>query len=371
MNSEQLIKGNPEIFKLIPGDIDHLYRRSGLSGNNLSSFRYNAEQAAVSTPSEAFKALTESPCLGEVAKRLLEPDFKIEFNSGGGSSAEDKYYALLGGGDQSVLAQLVNSEGEILLLFFQNWTAFLEWWTGAYASQGMGGYKAVFPGIMEIEVLVCAVHCIDIYRRAYMESMLDYRGGVDLSLTTGDYVELLKRSLASGDKRWLLPTVFELTPGLKNSKIALKPEHIKEIEDIGFVTSNEGVITLAERSRIMGTEFISSWMGSISLQASTLRDGEERNLSRAFLAVTGFANHLFSFEIRSDGDTRFRHQASTLSELLQTLVKWMEALEKATGKNAAPTQKNEIKEVKAKFCGQCGREITPGKKFCSNCGTPI
>jgi hypothetical protein len=371
MNSEQLIKGNPEIFKLMPGDIDHLYRRSGLGGNNLSPFRYNAEQAAISTPSEAFKALAESPSLGQVAERLLEPNFKIEFNSGGGSIAEDKYYALLGSEDERVLAQYINSEGEILLLLFPNWKAFLEWWTGSYASQGMAGYKPVFPSIMEIEVLVCAVHCIDIYRRAYMESMLDYRGGVDLSLSTGDYVELLKRALASGDKRWLLPTIFELTPGLKNSKIALKPEHIKEIEDIGFVTSNEGVITLAERSRIMGTEFISSWMGSISLQASTLREGEERMLSRAFLAVTGFANHLFSFEIAPNSDTRFKHQASTLPELQQTLVKWMEALEKAGAKSIAPREQNETKAAKAKFCGQCGSEIRPGKKFCGNCGTPI
>ncbi|NLB18179.1 MAG: hypothetical protein GX825_05495, partial [Syntrophomonadaceae bacterium] len=64
--------------------------------------------------------------------------------------------------------------------------------------------------------------------------MLDYRGGMDLAISTQDFVQLLRRSLSSQDKRWLLPTLFEITPGLKESSIALKPEHLKKAEELGF-----------------------------------------------------------------------------------------------------------------------------------------
>jgi hypothetical protein len=370
MDNNQNELAGTEVFKLAPDDINHLFRRSGVKGNSLSPFTYNPEQAATSSPSELFKSLSESPRLGQVAGRLLEPDLKIEFNRGGAGAADDKYYVLLSNADKTVLAQMVNSQGEILLLLFEHWVSFLEWWTGVYASPGMGGYQKVFPNIMETEVLVCALHSIDIYRRSYMESMLDFRSGLSLSLTTHDFAQLLKRSLASKDKRWLLPTMFEVTPGLKNSSIALKPEHIKQAGELGFVTDNEGSLTLGERSRIMGTEFMTSWLGAIGWQATALINGGERSLSRVYLAPTAFANHLFSFETGANGEGRFRHQASTAAELKQTLVKWMEALQKATGR-PAPAKSEKKDTVKTKFCGQCGTEIRPGKKFCNKCGAAI
>lgn len=362
--------GNIEIFKLAPADIDHLFRRSGLSGNKLSSFSYNAEQAATSTPSEFFKPLAESANFASIAKKLLAPDLKIEFNRGGAGSAEETYYAFLSLDDNDVLAQFQGSDGNILLMLFDNEESFLDWWSQIYASKAVSTYQPVFPNIMETEVLICALHCIDIYRRSYMESMLDYRGGLDLAISTQDFVQLLKRALASQDKRWLLPTMFEITPGLKGINIALKPEHIKQVEELGFLSKNENVLTLGERSKLMGTEIITSWLGSVGCQATALINGQEKGLSRMFLTPTAFANHLFSFEIGAGGDTRFRHQASTLPELIQTLMKWIEALQKVIG-GTAPAKAAKMEAPPMKFCGQCGAELKPGKKFCTSCGTAI
>ncbi|MDD4169316.1 MAG: zinc ribbon domain-containing protein [Desulfotomaculaceae bacterium] len=358
---------NTEVFKLTPGDLDHLFRRSGLIGNKLSPFRYDAEQAAISSPSEYFKALAESPRLNQVAGCLLEPDLKIEFYRGGAGTADETYYVLLSKPDQAVAAQFVNSGGEYLVLLFDDWASYLEWWSQIYVSTGIGSYQAVFPKVMDTEVLICALHCIDIYRRSYMESMLDYSGDLNLSLTIQDYVDLLKRAVVSRDKRWLLPTLLELTPGLKSSDIALKPEHIKQLEELGFAAESESVLTLDERSRIMGTEFITGWMGGLGVQATALIKGEECSLSRVFLAPTAFANHLISFETGSGGEGRFRHQASTAEELKQTLGKWMETLQKAVGGLAAA----KTAEPKMKFCGQCGSKIRSGKKFCTNCGKAV
>lgn len=361
---------NIEIFKLAPGDIDHLFRRSGLSGNSLSAFTYDAEQAATSSPTELFKVLTDSPNFQPIARMLLEPDLIIEFKRGGAGAADEVYYALRSAGNNNVLTQLTAENGDILLLWFDDWNAFLTWWSGLYTSPGMDSYKNVFSGTMAIEVLVCAIHCVDVYRRSYMESMLEYRAGVDLALAAQDFVKLLKRSLASGDKRWLLPTMFEVTPGLKNSHIALKPEHLEQIGELGFGETKEGVLTLGEQSRLMGTEFITSWLGGIGFQATALINGQERSLSRVFVTATAFTNHLFSFESGAQGETRFRHQADTSPELFKTLAGWMDALQKVIG-GTVPAPTAEKAAPKMKFCGQCGTALTPGKKFCTNCGTPI
>lgn len=369
MGTNQDVLTGTEILKLNPVDIDHLFRRSGLIGNSLSPFSYNAEQAATSNPSELFKQLAESAQFKSIAQRLLEPDLKIQFNSGGAGAVKDQYYALLSDDDKSVLVQMTNSEGQILLLLFTDLDSFLNWWTVVYASAGMGSYQTVFPSVMEAEVLVCALHSVDIYRRAYMESMLEYRSGVDLSLTVQEFVQLLKRSLASGDQRWLLPAMFEITPGLKNSSISLNPDHLKQIEQLGFISTKENIITLGERARIIGTEFITSWLGAFGWQASALINGQERILSRVFLAPTAFANHLISFESGESGKYRFRHQASTRDDLINTLIEWLNALQKATGSGDA-VSKN-VKSGAPKFCGQCGAEIRPGKKFCTSCGTAI
>lgn len=66
MNMEK--PGALEVFKLAPADIDHLFRRSGLNGNQLSPYSYDAEQAATTSPSELFKTLAESANFTSMAK---------------------------------------------------------------------------------------------------------------------------------------------------------------------------------------------------------------------------------------------------------------------------------------------------------------
>lgn len=361
-----------EVFKLEPGDIDHLFRRSGLAGNPLSVFRYNAELAAVTSPSARFKTLTESPAFQTIARQLLEPDLKISFHTGGSNAAEDQYYALLSKATNTVLAQFRNAEGDLLLLYFPGEKAFLEWWAGTYASPGMEDYPAVFGSdVLESEVLICALHCVDMYRRFYLESMLDYRGVIDVAFNSADFVQLLKRALASGDKRWLLPALFEITPGLKSMPVALKPEHLRKIEELGFIAGKDAVFTLAERSRLMGTEFTSAWMSATGWQASALINGEERSLSRVFLAATAFTNHLFSFETGSGGEGRFRHRTANSSELAETLLQWTTALRRAAVVPADAGAAAIASGPQRNFCGQCGGKISPGKKFCSHCGAVL
>ena len=151
----------------------------------------------------------------------------------------------------------------------------------------------------------------------------------------------------------------------------MRLEHPKHFDEFTLITSYEDTITLAERTRLMGTEFITSWMGATGLLATAIINGEERNLSRVFLASSAFTNHLVSFETGAEGKSRFRHQANTAPELKKTLVKWMEALQSVTGFVPTQTVTTAESNEQARFCGKCGSEIRPGKKFCTSCGTAI
>jgi hypothetical protein len=363
-----------EVFKLALGDINHLFRRSGLKGNSLSLFRYNAEEYAVTSPSQWFKTLADSPVFNNIALLLLEPDLKILFHSGGSAAADELHYAFLSAKTETVLAQFTNSQGELLNLFFPDGETYIQWWASIYSTEGIGDYKQLFTEQEEIETLVCALHCIDIYRRTYIESMLDYRTMVDTAIRVQDYGKLLKKAMASDDTRWLLPSLFKLTPGLKNVGLDLKPKpsHLKRMEEIGFIKINDSsILTLQDISKALGTEFLMTWMGAVGWQAFTLLNGEERSRSQLFMAPTAFTNHLFSFEAEDGSAYNFRHQTVSRADLINTLQQWMERLREAAEVTGDAPLEQPLPISKAKFCAQCGSKIRPDKKFCANCGTPI
>ncbi len=367
------------VFKLLPTDIDHLFKRSGLLGNSMAGFIQNPELVATPNGSEHFMALASNPNFNLIAKLVLEPDLRIEFTRGGNATPDEDFFLYQINGSRAVVAQFTNEGGEILLALFNDIADYVEWWVELYASSGVGSYQTVFPQVLPTEALICALHSIDIYRRAYMESMLDYSANLGLTISMADFIDLIKRSSASGDKRWLLPNLFELTPGIKTSNISLKPEHIDMIAELGFLSNAGGLLTLGERSRLMGTEIITSWMGNLGFQALALINGEVRSLSRVFLITTAFANHLCSFENVANGESRFRHQALDAGELKKALVGWLQALQSAIPTSQAagtqavvpPPSALSAADEERRFCGNCGSPIVPGRKFCGNCGNPL
>lgn len=325
-----------ETYQLAPGDMNHVFRRSGLLGNKLSPFRYSTEQAAQSKPSSWFLALSEAPFFLSIAKLLLEPDLKILFHHGGNAAKQEQFYTFLTADEPYVLALFFESQEAYQLLFFSDWENYLQWWARLFSTDGSPEYEQVFRDKDEIETLVCALQCVDYYRRANMESMLDFQNGVDISLHTHDFVQLLKTSLASADTRWLLPSLFELTPGLKNLCLALKPEHLRSIAELKFVSCSQDLImTMGERSQKMGTEFLMSWREAIGWQATALIKDEERALSHVFMAPTAMANHLLSFETGANKESRFRHQALTRQDLIETLINWVAALRELADRKTA------------------------------------
>ena len=79
INKEELI--NMGAYRLQSSDMDHIIKYSGLTGNALSPYRYDTEQATFVMPSQWLHALADSPAFDIIASLLLEPDLKILFQS--------------------------------------------------------------------------------------------------------------------------------------------------------------------------------------------------------------------------------------------------------------------------------------------------
>ncbi len=416
MNNEQLIKGNPEIFKLMPRDIDHIFKRASLTGNILSPFRYSSTEAEYPEPSEWAQALFQDPIFARAARLLLEPDLKIMYHSGGGGTTEDAFPVLLRADDSAVLMAAKNKDDDFLCLMFHDISSFLDWWSGMYTNQIKDEYPSPFNNAMPLETLLAALHSIDIYRRSYMESMMKYDLEQGMSVRRPDFLGTLTRALNSGDIRWLLPSLFRLTPGLTAVQLKLLPDHLEAVEQMGFIKawvdeSQENMYTIAEQGKILGLEFCHTWMSSIGWKASILNAGQEMILSRVYLAPTAFTNHLFSFQAVPSGSFACNHQSLTGVKLRENLDQWFKTIYDYAAKKmvqpvqaAVPTpppvpkaaaaplpitdsQQQEItgqiprsevpapppvgQKRKIPKCPACQIQIEQGQRFCGSCGTPL
>lgn len=375
METNQGSNGGAEVFKLSPSDINFVFRSSGLVGNTLSPFSYDSEAAAVASPSEYFQAFQQDALFRGSAGKLLEPDLKVSFSTGGSGAQEDTYSVLMKKEDPSVLAVMENSEGGYLLLHFAEKNAFLQWWVSVYGMNSNASYRQVFDSVKPLEVLVYALHSVDTYRRAYMESMLSYNSEVSLAIGNVGFLDSMKQALASQDSRWLLPTLFKLCPALTRAKLKLLPEHIRAAEEAGFITlhndenSGDMIVTLGDKAQSMGTEFLKTWIVATAIEAAIYTDGNMRRVSSLFLAPTAFANHLFSFRRTGEGYD-FSHQALDLKGLESYLSQCFQAWQglRIEGK---PKEVEEGRETRASFCGKCGQPIKGDQKFCGKCGSPI
>lgn len=206
-----------------------------------------------------------SPDGKAIAQLLQAPDLRIRCHAGGSMSQEELYYVLLAAGTAAVLAQFTDSEGRLKLLLFSDWYSFLNWWISLYGTSDTHSYREIFPGRQDLETLVCACHCLDLYRRANLESMLRHEDSGQVAITPRDFIVCLKEAILQGDNRWLLPSLINLTPGLRTHKLVLAPEHLDILEDWGFIQKDQNgsgeTLTLGKLEIALGTEFASTWIG--------------------------------------------------------------------------------------------------------------
>jgi hypothetical protein len=357
------------IYTITASDLGLLLKE--IPANDLSPYLQMTAAISQEDPSSELTKLMNSPHEKIISRLLGEPDLRIRFHAGGSVSQEEIYYVLLSARISQVLAQFTDSENRLKLLLFSDWQGFLDWWSALYGSSENHSYREIFPGTQDLETLVCAFHCLDTYRRAYLEAMLRYEGVGEVTRSSRDFIVSLKEAIVKGDNRWLLPSFINLTPGLKTQKIVLEPEHLDILEVLGFLKKNqtgEGeTLTIGQLGVTLGTEFAASWMGSVGFEAVTLINGKRTVLDRKFLMPTAFTNHLVSLE-NENGELKFQHQALDSDHLIKLLNEWMGYLKKIAFK--IPTIQEKPPTVRH-FCHKCGSPLKTGSKFCTKCGTPV
>jgi hypothetical protein len=360
----------PTLYTITAGDLGALFASSGVTGNDLSPYSQMAA-GPDQTSSAELQRLMASPDGPEIARLLQAPELRIRCHACGGMAQEEVYYLLLSASTMAVLAQFTDAEGRLKLLLFPDGSGFLNWWISLYGTSDSHSYREIFPGHQDLETLVCACHALDLYRRAALESMLRYEAGGPISISPRDFIQGLKEAIVKGDNRWLLPSLINLTPGLKTHKLVLAPQHLKILEELGFIQPAENgageTLTLGKLAVTLGTEFAATWMGSVGFEAVALVNGQKTVLDRKILMPTAFTNHLIALE-PEPGGLKFQHQALDSGHLITLLEQWLGYLKKIAFTTAVP--ETEPPQA-ARFCQQCGAPLKAGRKFCTKCGTPV
>lgn len=359
------------VYTITAGDLSSLFESSGVTGNDLSPYAQMAAAVAVKNNSAELQRLITSPDGKAITLLLQAPDLRIRCHAGGSMSQEEIYYVLLSAETGEVLAQFSDSENRLKLLLFSDWSGFLNWWISLYGTSDTHSYREIFSGWQDLETLVCALHCLDLYRRSNLESMLRYEAGGQVVITPRDFILGLKEAIIKGDNRWLLPSFINLTPGLKTQKIVLEPEHLDILEVLAFIhkghNGSEETLIIGKLGMTLGTEFASTWMGSVGFEAVALVNGQKKVLDRKILMPTAFTNHLVSLE-SEHGELKFQHQALDSGHIISLLDQWMDYLNKIAFATVPPQTAH---PKPARFCHQCGAPLKAGRKFCTKCGTPV
>ena len=360
----------PAVYTITAGDLGSIFASSGVRSNGLSPYPQMVAESD-KTSSAELQRLMASPDGAKITLLLQAPELRIRCHAGGGMAQEEVYYLLLSASTSAVLAQFTDSEGRLKLLLFADWSGFLNWWISLYGTSDTHSYREIFPGSQDLETLVCACHGLDLYRRASLESMLRYEAGRPISISPRDFILGLKEAIVKGDNRWLLPSLINLTPGLKTHKLVLEPQHLKILEELGFIQPAENgageTLTLGTLGITLGIEFAATWMGSVGFEAVALVNGQKAVLDRKILMPTAFTNHLISLEPEPDG-LKFQHQALDSSHINTLLDQWLGYLKKIAFATAVP--QTEPPQA-AHFCHHCGAPLKAGRKFCTKCGTPV
>lgn len=359
-----------EVIKLTEDDLRYLFKSSGLTGNQLTLHRDWQNSKGALNPSVQIQNLINKQVDEKVALLLLEPDIKIFFHSGGSFAQEIQYYALASCKINEIIIESSDMDGNIEIAIFSDWSQFIDWWIDRYVKKSNETSTPLFSEREELEILVCVFHCIDVYRRAFMESMLNCEFLINTEFRKKEFIDFLKESTAKADNRWLLPNLFNLTPGLKNAKIALTPEHLKRIAKLSFIRGTEtATINLDEMTKLSGIEFLSGWQESVGMLATVAKNNELINLDQKYLALTELTNHQFTFETnRVENKKQFSYQALSSDHLKKIMKEWIIDLKKI----AFPEGIAQPERPKSnRYCKKCGNQLKSEQKFCTKCGTSV
>jgi hypothetical protein len=360
-------KKSPILFLLKSADLNYAVHY-GIKIQENGLLTVDVALPAAELPSE-LKEILQNSDFQRAVSVIAIPDLKIECRKGGSVLAVEHYacYAALTPEGAQWVGLHVHGENT-LLAFYESTGEFLDWWVSYMVSPTDLEVGNAINGEYSLEALVCVLHAVDCCRRHHMVSMLNYAKETASAVTAGNYIAALKEALTSGDIRWLLPSLFAMTPGLGGITLDIKAEHLAQAIESGlfyrFIDKDETeYFRFNKPSMDMGLEFF-SWIYASGWEFSSLSPAGERKLSRGFLASTAAANHLFSIDEAEPGRYYATHEALTADGMRNKMGNCMENILSELRKISMLSNKAD----KAAFCISCGYPVAVGDKFCPSCG---
>jgi len=278
------------------------------------------------------------PRAGDVAAVLACPSFKLWGRSGGGRTPFSSY-AICGRPathPDLYVAASPSFENAWLFEVLDGVEEVAAWWADTFAAPVDETMPNLLPPPIEIESLLYAFHTIDAFRRVTMQGMLDYRTTSEPAVPVEDFITSMRRSIASNDLRWLMPTFMHLVPGLDLGNIDIRDEHLQSLIDQTLFEAaaeeQDGteVLVFGEAGIALGMEFYDGWLSSAGYELVVRSGGAQMPLARGFLAPTPVTNHLIL--LGANGES-VNHQAMTTEHLA---IKLVELLTDAEGRAEEP-----------------------------------
>ncbi|MEI8374161.1 MAG: zinc ribbon domain-containing protein [Planctomycetota bacterium] len=356
-------------IKLLPSYFLELQKRLGLMPNSISPLERLSQVFAGAAPEEDSQASlpVAEDDLRAAMVALCQPTQRVHIRIGGNFAVPEQYLLARAATGPALAGVEVAADGQLVLQAFASGEELIEWLIDVINPQGlMHAAPCRIPRQMTHSQLVHALHLIDMYRRCYYQSMLDYTVAGEPEFGEVQFAGTMGEALTSVDYRWVLPSARIMAP----TSLPLSME-----TQIPWLVANNliqpatdaagaGLWTFAEDGEQLGLEFMTGWLAAAGVEVGVL-DGQFKRCDGSVLVLSTVRSmHTFAIsgrgaEYQAAGDEGLRQSLqNTLAQGPSSRV----VAAPAAGRDQPPAQR---------FCSQCGAKIQPGDKFCCSCGRPV
>ena len=231
------------------------------------------------------------------------------------------------------------------------------------------------------EASFCALlGLIDGWREKTLLSLIDRKPGGKFSFSVDDLYTAFRRSISSGDLRWLTPLVKELYSGNLDVSPSVFKEAFQQIIP-KFVQADAQGMKLS----LLGEEICATLgapLAALKLTVSGIKNGAivEDNM----IGLRGMGIYCTVEFEENNRNVTLKNSSAPMIELY-IHSRLTEALKASRESGAQESVQDSAQAVAAspesitggnqapakKFCAECGKPLKPGAKFCAGCGAKI
>jgi hypothetical protein len=312
---------NAPIFHIDGGELYHLAKNVyRLPCNNLSPF--SGQPTAVLKISDDTVRLSWDADLKALTSVLAQPHLRLTLRRGGANMPLTALSAYIKKeGDTARVVSLQEETGMVLAVLLDSSEKYGEYFAAQNGSPVKLPPVNLIRPVLPLEALVFICNLVDCYRRAYLNRMLSHSTELVEAIYEDEFITVLEQALKSTDIRWLLPSLIRLVPGIAETALELKGEHLESAQSMKFISrfappgGERTVYFLGSSGKYMGLEFSLFWKNAVGLEVSALNSttGKEESVGRYYFAATEEANHLITIT-QAGGGAAFSHLALTDTE---------------------------------------------------------